>query len=274
MAPLSPSSRDLSAHTLSPADRTRREVLTAQLLERIQQTSDAAERRQLAEEVFDMHLEVALSIAHRYRDRGADLDDLEQAACLGLVNAIRRYRPDAATPFIGFAIPTIRGELKRYFRDYAWTIRIPRRLQEIQWLIAARGPRLKQELNREPTRAELAACLEIDLAEVDRALAAKGCFNVLSLDQPLDPAGNLTLADLVAGDQDVTLGRFEEVDQLQPVLDDLGPRERRILELRFVEGWTQAEIGADIGVSQMQVSRILGRILDDLREQLLRSEAA
>ncbi|MDX6248138.1 MAG: polymerase sigma-B factor [Kribbellaceae bacterium] len=274
MASLSPSSRDLSAHTLSPADRTRREVLTAQLLERIQQTSDAAERRQLVEEVFDMHLEVALSIAHRYRDRGADLDDLEQAACLGLVNAIRRYRPDAATPFIGFAIPTIRGELKRYFRDYAWTIRIPRRLQEIQWLIAARGPRLKQELNREPTRAELAACLEIDLAEVDRALAAKGCFNVLSLDQPLDPAGNLTLADLVAGDQDVTLGRFEEVDQLQPVLDDLGPRERRILELRFVEGWTQAEIGADIGVSQMQVSRILGRILDDLREQLLRSEAA
>jgi RNA polymerase sigma-B factor len=274
VAPLSPSLRDLSARTLSPVDRVRRETLTSQLLERSRRTADAAERRRLVEEVFDLHLEVALSIAHRYRDRGVDLDDLEQAACLGLVNAIRRYRPDAETPFIGFAIPTIRGELKRYFRDHAWTIRIPRRLQEIQWHIAARGAVIKQELNREPTPAELAAYLQIDLAEVDRALAAKGCFNVLSLDQPLDPAGNRTLADLVAGDEDVTLGKFEHVDQLQPVLDELGPRERRILQLRFVEGWTQAEIGADIGVSQMQVSRLLGRILDDLREQLLRSEAA
>jgi RNA polymerase sigma-B factor len=274
VAPLSASANELSAHSLSPADRARREVLTGQLLERLQRTDDAAERRRLIEEVFDLHLEIAVSLAHRYRDRGADLDDLEQAACLGLVNAIRRFRPDAGTPFIGFAIPTIRGELKRYFRDYAWTIRIPRRLQEIQWLIAVRGPRLKQELNREPTRTELATYLELDVAEVDRALGAKGCFNVLSLDQPLDPSGNLTLADLVAEADDVTLDRFEEVDLLQPVLDDLGPRDRRILQLRFVEGWTQAEIGADIGVSQMQVSRILGRILDELREQLVRSQAA
>jgi RNA polymerase sigma-B factor len=252
----------------APAERAAREAASRDLLERRERSTDESERQRLLEQVVELNIEVAQSIAHRYRERGADLDDLEQVACLGLVNAARRYRPELGIPFLGFAIPTIRGEVRRYFRDSAWTIRIPRRLQELQWLIGAQAPGLKQELGREPTPTELAARLNLDLVEVTKALSARGCFNVLSLDQPVDVTGDLTLGDLLAHDEDNTLRMFEHVDQLQPVLDDLSARERRILQLRFVEGWTQSDIGADIGVTQMQVSRILRRILDSLRKRL------
>ncbi|NUR99851.1 MAG: sigma-70 family RNA polymerase sigma factor, partial [Kribbellaceae bacterium] len=175
---------------------------------------------------------------------------------------------------IGFAIPTIRGEVKRYFRDCAWTVRIPRRLQEMQGTIANKLPELEQELNREPTPAELAEHLEVEVTEVEQALAAKGCFNVLSLDRPAEADAELTLADVVADDDDATIDQLETVEMLEPVLADLGDRDRRILQLRFVEGWTQSEIGEDIGVSQMQVSRVLRRILDDLREKLAPEQVA
>jgi RNA polymerase sigma-B factor len=148
-------------------------------------------------------------------------------------------------------------------------IRIPRRLQEVQRQIAAGTPLLKQELGREPTVAEIASRLQIEVADVEQARAAHGYFSPLSLDQPLDPAGELRLLDVVPGNEDRTLVRFEQVEELQPVLNDLPSRERRILELRFVEGWSQAAIGADVGVSQMQISRILGRVLGDLRDRLL-----
>jgi RNA polymerase sigma-B factor len=249
------------------ADRAAREAATHELLERRAASTDEAERQQLLEQVVELNLEMAKGIARRFRGRGAEAEDLEQVASLGLVKAAHHYRLDADTPFIGFAIPTIRGEVKRYFRDCAWTVRIPRRLQEMQGSIAAKLPLLEQELNREPTPAEIAEHLEADVTDVEQALAARGCFNVLSLDRPAEPDAELTLADVVADDEDTSIGQLE-VDMLQPVLQDLGPRERRILQLRFVEGWTQSEIGADIGVSQMQVSRVLRRILDDLRAKL------
>jgi RNA polymerase sigma-B factor len=250
------------------ADRAAREAATHELLERRAASTDEAERQQLLEQVVELNLEMAKGIARRFRGRGAEAEDLEQVASLGLVKAAHHYRLDADTPFIGFAIPTIRGEVKRYFRDCAWTVRIPRRLQEMQGSIAAKLPLLEQELNREPTPAEIAEHLEADVTDVEQALAARGCFNVLSLDRPAEPDAELTLADVVADDEDTSIGQLEAVDMLQPVLQDLGPRERRILQLRFVEGWTQSEIGADIGVSQMQVSRVLRRILDDLRAKL------
>ncbi|ADB31014.1 RNA polymerase, sigma 28 subunit, FliA/WhiG subfamily [Kribbella flavida DSM 17836] len=250
------------------ADRAAREAATRELLERRAASTDDEERQQLLEEVVELNIEMARGIARRFRGRGAEADDLEQVAYLGLVKAAHHYRLDADTPFIGFAIPTIRGEVKRYFRDCAWTVRIPRRLQEMQGTIAAKLPYLEQLLNREPTPAEIADHLGVELSEVEQALAAKGCFNVLSLDRPAEADADLTLADVVADDDDATIDQLEAVDMLQPVLADLGERERRILQLRFVEGWTQSEIGADIGVSQMQVSRVLRRILDDLRDKL------
>jgi RNA polymerase sigma-B factor len=253
---------------LTAEDRAAREAATRELLERRARTTDETERQALLEEVVELNIEIARGISRRFRGRGAEPDDLEQVAYLGLVKAAHHYRLDAETPFIGFAIPTIRGEVKRYFRDCAWTVRIPRRLQELQGTISSKLPVLEQELNREPSVAEIAEYLEVDEDEVEQAMAAKGCFNVLSLDRPSDADATLTLADVVADEDDRSVDQLEAVDMLQPVLEDLGPRERRILQLRFIEGWTQSEIGKDIGVSQMQVSRVLRKILDDLRDKL------
>ena len=233
-------------------------------------STDEIERQQLLERVVELNLDMAKGIARRFRGRGAEADDLEQVAYLGLVKAAHHYRLDAETPFIGFAIPTIRGEVKRYFRDCAWTVRIPRRLQEMQGTIATKLPELEQELNREPTPAEIAEHLEVEVAEVEQALAAKGCFNVLSLDRPSEVDAELTLADVVADVDDDSIDQLETVEMLQPVLAGLGDRERRILQLRFVEGWTQTMIADELGVSQMQVSRMLARVLARLRTAIER----
>lgn len=263
-----------STSCTTPADRAAREAATRELMERRAACTDEAERQRLLEEVVELNLEMARGIARRFRGRGAEADDLEQVAYLGLVKAAHHYRLDADTPFIGFAIPTIRGEVKRYFRDCAWTVRIPRRLQEMQGTIATKLPELEQELNREPTPSEIAEHLEVEVTEVEQALAAKGCFNVLSLDRPAEVDAELTLADVVADVDDASIDQLETVEMLQPVLEGLGERERRILQLRFVEGWTQSEIGNDIGVSQMQVSRVLRKILDELRDKLAPLPAA
>jgi len=262
------STEQIPVHCSTAADRAAREAATRQLMERRAASTDEDERQRLLEEVVELNIEIARGIARRFRGRGAEADDLEQVAYLGLVKAAHHYKLEADTPFIGFAIPTIRGEVKRYFRDCAWTVRIPRRLQEMQGTIATKLPLLEQELNREPTPVEIAEHLGVDVSDVEQALAAKGCFNVLSLDRPADVDADLTLADVVADVEDGSIDQLETVEMLQPVLEDLGPRERRILQLRFVEGWTQSEIGRDIGVSQMQVSRVLRKILDDLRAKL------
>src|SRR5689334_20301117 len=158
------------------ADRSAREATTRELMERRAASTDETERQELLEEVIELNLDMARGIARRFRGRGAEADDLEQVAYLGLVKAAHHYRLEANTPFIGFAIPTIRGEVKRYFRDCAWTVRIPRRLQEMQGSIAGKLPELEQELNREPTPAELAERLEVEVTDVEQAMAAKGCF--------------------------------------------------------------------------------------------------
>jgi len=268
MVPTSTLSQPISMQRRSPAERAAREAATQELYQRLDRTTEEAERRQLLEQVVELNLEIACGIARRFRDRGAEEDDLEQVACLGLMKAAHYYRVDADTPFIGFAVPTIQGEVKRYFRDCAWTVRIPRRLQEVQARIAAKLPQLEQQLGREPTRAEIAEHLGLEAGDVDQALAARGCFNVLSLDRPTTVDAALTVGDAVAAERDRSIDQLETVDMLQPVIEALGPRERRIIQLRFVEGWTQSDIGKDIGLSQMQVSRLLRRILDDLRAKL------
>lgn len=252
----------------SAEDRAAREAATQELFRRRERSTDQVEQRELLEQVVEFNIEIARGIAHRFRSRGAEPDDLEQVAYLGLVKAAHHYRLDADTPFIGYAIPTIRGEVKRYFRDCAWTVRIPRRLQELQGTIGTKVPALEQELGREPTVPEIAEYVGHDVAEVEQALAARGCFNVLSLDRPLPAGDGLALGDLVADEEDDSIRQLEAIDMLQPVLEALGPRERRVLELRFVEGWTQSEIGKDVGISQMQVSRVLRQVLENLRNRL------
>jgi len=252
----------------SAEDRAARESATQELFERRERCTGEAERQELLEAIVELNIEVARGIAQRFRNKGPEMEDLEQVAYLGLVKAAHGYRTTADTPFIGYAIPTIRGEVKRYFRDCAWTVRIPRRLQELQGMIGAKLPALEQELGREPSSAELAERLGVEVEEVDRARAARGCFAVLSLDRPEAEVG-LSLADVIADEDDPTLDQLEAIDMLQPVLADLGARDRRILQLRFVDGLSQGDIGAAIGVSQMQVSRLLRQILDNLRERLM-----
>jgi RNA polymerase sigma-B factor len=248
--------------------KQRRDRKTRSLLDRRAQSTDEDERQSLLEQAIELNLPIAHSIASRFRGRGVEADDLDQVAYLGLLKAARSYRPDTETPFLAYAVPTIRGEVKRYFRDCSWTVRIPRRLQELQGSIAAARPQLVQDLQRDPTLEELAQAIGVQVSEVEAAIAADGCFSVLSLDRPMDGESTASLADTIADEEDAAFERTEAVAVLEPVLNDLAPRERRILELRFVEGHTQADIGAEIGVSQMQVSRLLRGILDRLRDQI------
>jgi RNA polymerase sigma-B factor len=251
----------------SARDRAARESATQELFRRRERSTDEAERQELLEAIVELNIEIARGIAQRFRHKGPEVEDLEQVAYLGLMKAAHGYKLAADTPFIGYAIPTIRGEVKRYFRDCAWTVRIPRRLQELQGMIAAKLPDLEQELGREPSPVEVAERLGVEVEEIDRAMAARGCFTVLSLDRPEAEAG-LTLADVVADEDDRTLDQLETIDMLRPVLAELCARDREILHLRFVEGLTQTDIGTQIGVSQMQVSRLLRQILDNLRDSL------
>jgi RNA polymerase sigma-B factor len=246
-----------SAHT---DPKQRRDRATRSLLDQRANSTDEQERQFLLEQAIELNLGIAHSIASRFRGRGVESDDLDQVAYLGLLKAARSYRPDTETPFLAYAVPTIRGEVKRYFRDCSWTVRIPRRLQELQGSIAAVRPQLVQDLQRDPTLEEIAEAIGVQAGDIEAAIAADGCFSVLSLDRPMDGESTVSLADTIA--------------VLAPVLNDLAPRERKILELRFVEGHTQADIGAEIGVSQMQVSRLLRGILDRLRDQIEPSAAA
>lgn len=227
-----------------------------------------AARRRLLDEVIVANLPVAKSIAGRYRGRGVAADDLDQVACMALVRAADRYDPTKADDFLTFAVPTIRGEVKRYFRDYGWMVRPTRAVQEAQSLI---NQHLAHSDGRGPTAAELAERLDLPLGAVEAALQAQGCFAPVSLDQPRED-GESESDRIVSGD---AFGEFEAVEarvMLRSLTQQLGSRDRLLLYLRFVEGRTQAEIGDELGVTQMQVSRLLTRVLGRMRELVTQSD--
>lgn len=243
-----------------------RRTATARLFERARE-STAGDRHALEEQIIELNMSVASDCARRYRGRGVASDDLEQVAYLGLVKAVQGFDPDRGHDFLSFAVPTIRGELRRHFRDHGWSLRPPRSIQELQTRILAAEGELTQELGRSPRPTDFARHLEVDLDHVLDALAATGCFAPASLDAPV-PEGEAALGERL-GELDPAFDSAEARVTLAAVLRGLTPRERRILELRFFGGCTQAEIGADIGVTQMQVSRLLNRILARLRERLV-----
>ena len=213
------------------------------------------------------HLGVARSIAARYRHRGVSREDLEQVACLGLVKAAGRFDPDAGHDFLAYAVPTIRGEVRRHFRDACWMVRPPRRVQELQARITGAEPELALRLGQQPTPAQRAAHLDEPEPVVLEAMAADGCFRPSSLDAPVQD-GTASLADLLAV-EDEEREALEARLLLGPVVRALRPRDREILVMRFFEDRTQAEIAAAVGgVTQSQVSRTLSRILDGLRAAL------
>jgi RNA polymerase sigma-B factor len=252
------------AREVSDADRS---AITARLLEAISRTDDELECERLRGEVVVLNMGVARAIAHRYRQRGLGADDLVQAAYVGLVKAVHGFDPTHGRDFLSYAVPTVTGEVKRYFRDFGWTVRPPRRVQELQGQISRISSELCQELGRSPRPSEVAEALGIDLEAVIEALAADGCFTPASLDLPVGEDGSASLGEML-GDDDSDLERAEARVMLAPAVRRLGRRDRRILELRFFHGWTQEQIARDIGVTQMQVSRLLSRILSELRDEL------
>lgn len=244
-----------------------RSAITARLLAQIEGTSDQLEKKRLRDEVVVLNMGVAKAIASRYRDRGVGTEDLMQAAYVGLVKAAKGFDPSFERDFLSYAVPTVTGEVKRYFRDYGWTVRPPRRVQELQSQISRASSELWQTLHRSPKPSEVAEFLSVDIDSVIEALAADGCFTPASLDVRVGEDGSSSLGELI-GEVDSDLGSAEARILLAPAVRRLAPRDRRILELRFFRGWTQEQIATDIGVTQMQVSRLLARILVDLRAEL------
>jgi RNA polymerase sigma-B factor len=248
---------------LEPTDRAQ-ETLRLLALAR---TRDKEERRRLHDQVVLLNAGIAEAIARRFRNRGESLDDLIQVAYLGLTKAVHGFDPDRGGEFLSYAVPTISGELKRHFRDTSWVIRPPRRIQELQAAISTAAADLTQELGRSPRPSELAARLGADVEDVTEALASDGCFTPASLDEKGLREDGDALGDRLGLD-DPEMQRAEAVAMLRPACRRLPPRDRHILYLRFFRGWTQAQIAAELGVTQMQVSRLLSRILSWLRDDL------
>ena len=250
--------------------RAQRSTLTADLLGRAYATADPTERRRLLDEVVVANVGVAKAVASRYRSRGVPMDDLEQAALEGLVKAVRRFEPEQGKDLLTYAVPTIRGEVQRYFRDHSWMIRPPRRVQELQWRIARSIEDLEHELGRRPEDGEVQRDVGVSEGEFREAVAGYGCFHPPSLDKPLNDSG-LVLGDALAQDDASGTGSHAAVEArttLAPAMRTLSARDRRVVYLRFFEERSQSEIGRSLGVTQMQVSRLLSRILRDLRRDV------
>ncbi len=255
------------ADLLEPAlESLPRREATQRLLDLAAAAEDDEERRGYADRVVELNMQIAVDVARRYRSRGVSVDDLEQVAYLGLVKAVRGFDPARATDFLSYAVPTIRGEVRRYFRDHGWVVRPPRTVQQAQARITAVESDLCQELGRAPRPSEIATRLDVDLDLVVEALGANGCFAPTSLDST--PAeGESAIGDRL-GDEDASFDSAEARIALQPLMGHLDHREKVMLEMRFFKGSTQAEIGAVLGITQMQVSRLLSALLARLRDEL------
>ncbi len=254
------SAQPVTVHPAPAGTSTRPEV--DRLLAEIPLCEDVFQRRALENEVVVRLLELAENTARRYRNRGIPSEDLAQVARLGLVKAVRRYRPGVGQDFAAFAALTMSGEVKRHFRDTGWAVRPPRRLQELRAVIPVESERLAQRLGRHPNANEVAESLGIAAHDVGAARQASAAFAFRPLDGPLEEGAGPRVAD--------PFDAFELVEQRQVLRQALGrltPRQRRIVRMRFVEERTQREIGLAIGVSQMQVSRLLTSILDTLRAE-------
>ena len=220
------------------------------------------------EELVERFIPLARQLARRYQRGPEPLEDLVQVASVGLVKAIDRFDPGRATAFSSYAVPTMVGELKRYFRDFGWAVHVPRGMQERTVAVQAAVTRLSKALGRSPAPAEVASELALAEEEVLEALEAALAYDALSLEAPRpgaeEPEGS-AFSDTLGSDDE----RFELVElgvTIAPALRELPERERRILRMRFVEDLTQSEIAARIGVSQMHVSRLIRRSLAQLAE--------
>ena len=222
------------------------------------------------ERIIARCLPLADHVASHFGRRGESLEDLVQVARLGLMNAVNRFDPDKGASFIGFAVPTMMGEVRRYFRDFSWGMRVPRRLRELHVQIGRTTAELAQQLGRAPTASELATALDVSHEEIVECLVAGDAYRLESLDAPLgaDSSGNPRLVADSIGDEDPHIDHITTREAVRALIAELPQREHDVLRMRFFESMTQSQIAERIGVSQMQVSRILATTLQSLRDQL------
>jgi RNA polymerase sigma-B factor len=233
---------------------------------------DAPERAALRDRLVEMHLPLVEHLARRFRNRGEPLDDLIQVATIGLIKSVDRFDIERGVEFSTYATPTIVGEIKRHFRDRGWAVRVPRRLQELRLQLTTATGELAQEQGRAPTIGELARRLKISEEEVLEGLESSNAYSTLSLDVPEQGDEEAPAVVDSLGTEDEALEGVEYRESLKPLLERLPPREKRILLLRFFGNMTQSQIAAEIGISQMHVSRLLARTLAQLRDDLLVEE--
>jgi RNA polymerase sigma-B factor len=244
-----------------------RSAVSARLMQQAARETDPLERKRLQDEVVVLHMGLARAIAARYRGRGIDDADLAQAASMALLKAARNFNPELGVEFLSYAVVTMKGEVKRQFRDYGWMVRPPRPIQKLQGDVSRAEGELTHRLGRSPKVSEVATHLGVTEESVVEALSADGCFTPTSLDTPVGAEGGAVLGDMLPSD-DPSMNEAEARIMLTPAVRALPEREREVLYLRFFKQQTQAQIAEEIGVTQMQVSRILARVLGQLRGQL------
>jgi RNA polymerase sigma-B factor len=250
-----------------------RERSLALFLELGDKATSRERRARCREELVQLHLPLVDHCARRFANRGEPLDDLVQVGTIGLIKSVDRFDTDRGVEFSTYATPTIIGEIKRYFRDKGWAIRVPRRLQELRMSISSVTGELSQELGRSPTPREIADKIGVGVEQVMEGLESANAYSTLSLDagDSSDDGGSMSMLDTLGMD-DEALDHVEIRESIKPLIEQLPTREKTILMLRFFGGMTQSQIAAEIGVSQMHVSRLLNRTLEQLRLSL--SEAS
>jgi RNA polymerase sigma-B factor len=258
-----------ASRAATSADRARARDLFTELQEL---PEESPSRNRVRDELVEMHLPLVEYLARRFRNRGEPLDDLVQVATIGLIKSVDRFDLERGVEFSTYATPTIVGEIKRHFRDKGWAIRVPRRLQELKLSLTKATSELSQSLGRSPTVAELAGHLGMSEEEVLEGLESANAYSAVSLDAPDGGDEDAPAVADTLGIQDEGLEGVEYRESLKPLLERLPPREKKILLLRFFGNMTQSQIAAELGISQMHVSRLLARTLAQLREGLLVDE--
>jgi RNA polymerase sigma-B factor len=242
---------------------------SAELFAQLRDDASTEPRREAAREgLVHLHLPLVEHCARRFRNRGEPLEDLVQVGTIGLLKSIDRFDLERGVEFSTYATPTIIGEIKRHFRDKGWAIRVPRRLQELRMQIGAASADLTQSLGRSPTPRELAERIGCSVEDILEGIESSNAYSTLSLDAgDNDEDGPASMLDAI-GIEDANLEHVEIRESIKPLLDRLDAREKRILLLRFFRNMTQSQIAEEIGVSQMHVSRLLSRTLEQLRTSL------
>ncbi len=272
------------SRTTTGADDTSRDVFGTDSYDNIEPwfeklaalAADDPHRASVRTQIVERCLPLAEHIARKFSGRGEDFDDLLQVARLGLVQAVDRFDVERGASFLSFAVPTIMGSVRRHFRDGTWALRVPRRAKEVQAQVRPAIEALSQKLGRMPTAREIAAELDLEVVEVTQAIMAANAYQTNSLDATSNSSDEQTrpsIADTL-GREEPSYRLLEDALAVRPLLAALPERERQVLVWRFFENRTQAQIADRLGVSQMQVSRILTRTLKKLREQALAEPAA